>query len=580
MSSPQSSLESLRQLSAFLLAQAVLDLFPSATLVEGGVTDIGFYYDFLFKDPVDESILSPLEERMHALWYAKPSVKNLEMMRTNAVAFFQHHGQKVKADLVKAGPDPLVTVCQMGEFFDVCPVKVPESWQSFAFKLYGLGRTTLAIPIHGTASVVRLKGTAFPDDMSLKAFLKTMEQAKKRDHRRLGKEFDLFDTNDDTGAGFWVWYPHGATIREQLLDWWRIEHRRGGFLPVVTPRVVKASFLRNTGWYDIPGAREKTLPTFSLDGQEYVATPTTSPLHAAVFRTRFHSYRELPLRYAECGNLYEHGKSNALHGMLKARAYLSDDATIFCTPEQLKNELISSLHFIVRTVRIFGFQHRLTLSARRDRFKGTLGSWGESADRMVEALQEGGFAYDIEESREAMNGPRVDVRYKDALGREWTGPSVALDLNLPERFGLRYQGADDEMHVPLMVTRSMFGSVERFVAILVEHFGGEFPLWLAPEQVRILPLAPEQGDKASEVCKTLEVAGFRVSLDGRKESLSHRVRMAEKANVPYVVVLGKEEVEKGVLSVRRCKVDGNLVTMQEVAFLEILRRESGEKSLG
>ena len=576
----QSNREVVRRSASRLLACAVQDLFPNVKLIEGDQTDIGFYYDFIFERSIDASVLPLIEERMRALIHENLPVKTLEMMRENAVEFFRHRGQEAPAELLSVAQENIIQVLQIKDFYDLCSGShITKTGEVKAFKLYQLGSGVAVLPKSGEQKVVRIKGTAFESASALKQFLKTMDQAQQRDHRRLGKELDLFETSDLLGAGFWLWHPKGAIIRELLLDWWRVEHRKARFLPVATPRVVKPSLLEQAGWYDSPGAVEGLFPEFAIEGSDYMVTPTTTPLHMLVFRARLHSYRELPVRYAECGNLYYCGKRGQLKGMFKARAYLADDAHIFCTPDQLLEELISSLQFIDRIVRIFDFQHRLYYGVRRGKYARAIAGWDESAQVMVEALRTCGFDYEVDDHVDMCCGPYVKMRLIDALGREWDGPSVGLDFCQPERFGLRYQGPDDEMHMPLMITRSTFGSLERFVAILVEHFAGYFPLWLSPEQVRILPVAEENFDYANAIGKRLDEQGFRIYVDHRRETLKAKVRAAECAKVPYAVVVGDQEEKKDVIAVRRCKHKKMIHGMRVEDFLQRLYRETENKVL-
>ena len=546
----QLSLQKLRSSAAELMACAVLELFPETLLVKGEAYDLGFYYDFVFQHDINEQMLVIIEDHMRAIIKEKRAVDMAEMMRENAIQFFRDKGQNVKAEVLEAVHENIVEIFRMGEFMDICSSPyISHSKQITAFRLQKIAQTNVILPAR-ELRVTRIKGTVFHDKAALKKFLKSLELAKKRDHRILGRELSLFGTQDCAGAGFWFWYPNGVVIRDVLMDWWKQEHRGQRYKFLITPIVEKYSLVKEAGYFDAPEKGRNIFPPFALEDDRYVLSPSRSHLHALVFRSKLHSYRELPLRYAECGNLYTNARSAQLRGMLKSRAYCSDDAHVFCTLEQVRDEVISSLQFIDKTVKIFGFEYKLYLAVRSRKSAGPQSRRVMFEKMLVDALAKLGFEYEVDETGTAFGGAVVYVKLKDVLGREWSGPHVGIDFDIPERFGLRYQGADGEMHTPVMIARSMFGSFERFIAILVEQYGGLFPLWLAPEQVRIIPVTEGNEVYAGKLRQEFESQSLRVSIDYRQEKLGAKIRTAQCDKIPYTIVVGDEEESKRLLTVR------------------------------
>lgn len=564
------TLKTLRHSAAELLAVAVCSLFPKAQLVNGDATALGFYYDFFFPEPISAEQFPFIEERMRDFMRQALHFKVTEMMRKNAMELFKYHHQDLKVALLKANVETLVHVCQIGQFYDLAyPPFVETTKQIGVVKLLDISSLTVSLPGRPNLSLTRIQGTAFPDTASLKQFLKMSEVAKECDHRLLGKEMHLFATFDETCPGCWSWFPKGTLIREILLDWWREEHRRQKYQLVSTPNLVKTHVLDKT---------HQPLLSFEPAGPSYAVCPTKALLHALIFKSKLHSYRELPIRYCEYGQLYDQVKEGHLWGMLRARAFTADSAYAFCTSAQVSDELISSLQFIDKIFKIFGFEAHWHLISKSQNSKGFLKKWDESQDSLVKALKMCGFAYTLDNEGEAPYGPTIEVRFTDALGRKWKGPYVYIDLYHPERFGLHYQGQDDRMHAPVMVGRSMFGSIERLTAILIEHYTGKLPLWLAPEQVRIIPAADKNAEYAAQVYSEVEQAGFRASVDYRKENLGAKVHAAESEKVPYMIVVGDKEEKNKVISLRRYLQEGMQDGMALEKFLEQLSSEVKTKA--
>lgn len=575
-----SPLLKIRQSAAELLALAVSELFPGVSLVEGEASAIGFHYDFILRQPLDEMAMPIIEERMRALIKADIPFKTTEMMRKNAIAFFRHHKQDIKADLLTFNDDDLVQIVKIGDFHDLSDERrlyVPTSAKVGAFKLQSIAPATMTFPDGEELSVIRIQGTAFPEPQSLKKFLKRIEASKKRDHRTLGKEMGLFATYDDAAVGGWFWQPKGMFLRDTLLELWKNSTAAQGFQFVKTPRFIKSSFLKKMGFFDDGAQQQEAMDPIAIEGAAYIASPSLSLQHAMLFREKKHLFKEMPVRYAECAEFYNGEKAGRLWGMLLSRAYCANAEHIFCSKQQVYDEIISSLQFIHKTLMIFGFEHHWYLVPRGKRYCGTLENWEKNSGLLVKALNVSGIHYTVDEQNAAFDGPRLEARLVDALGREWKGPTLGIDLNHPERLGLRYQGADNEEHQPVMVVRSLFGPLERFVAILVEHYAGIFPLWLAPEQVRVVPVGEKNFDSATQVHATLLSNGFRTEIDYSLDPLGTKIHAAEMEKVPHIIIVGEKEEKSGLLTVRSSGHKGmNTGTSSGISlesFLEALNRE-------
>lgn len=549
----------LRQSAASLFAYALLEVFPQAQLMESEISQIGFYYTFFLEQPLEEGVITLLEEKMRALVKLSLPVEAKDMMRENAVEMFRHYKQAYKAELAANFSFNIVPILKIGSsFFDLAPPPYVSTTSDLAaFKLQSLEK------VKEKEHIFCITGTVFSDTRSLKSFLKNFEAAKRKDHRNLGRELNLFTHVDELGKDGWFWLPKGAFIRDSLLDWWRSAHKQQGFSTISTPRLVKARALPRS-------SNREGLPLKVNDDIQLVNS--LEPLHAMLFRAQQHSYRDLPVRYMECGELHTNPPQTT--GLFQSCSSTVERAQIFCSEKQVLGEFISSLQFIEKTVNILGFEYQWNLALRGSKFAGTIEKWDKVLGWMVTALQQSKCDYIIDSSEGAFNGPRMVVRMKDALGREWDGPFIEVNLNHSERFGLRYQDADGEMHIPYMITRSMFGSLERCIAILVECTGGVFPLWLAPEQVRLLPISAAHHTYADSVCKMLVSAGVRCRVDYRQEPLGAKVHAVEREKVPYTVVIGAAEEKDGVVNVRSCSLQGQTKRMKLTSFLQLVQEEA------
>lgn len=553
--------------AAELLAYTVRDMFPTVLLHGAEVTDLGFYYDFFFDQPINEEIFPFIEERMRFLIKRAIPISTLEMMRENAIAFFRHLTQPYLAESLKTIPDLLVQICQIEEFYDLCSLPGVKNTQQIGFiKLIKLEE------IPNQRNGVRIHGVVFSDKAQLKAFFKRAEVAKKRDHCQLGQEMALFSFQKESCPGSITWLPKGMILKELLLSWWKQEHCKQHFQFLSTPKLIHSSFFNQF----VPSALKKVFPSVKIDDQEYLLNPHHDWFHALVFNSTPHTYRDLPIRYAESIDCYSNEKKGTLHGLLRSRTFSADTAQIFCSPSQLRDELISSLHFIHQSVNMLGFRHRWFLCLRGQKFAGTLNQWNETVDLMTEALSECGLEYQLDKESHPFYGPCVEIRFVDAIGVEWKGPYLGVNFYLPNCFALQYQSQDDRIRAPIMITRSMFGSLERVIAILIEHTAGLLPFWLAPEQLRVIPVSEKNMAYAWKVLNVIENSKLRASIDHLQENLSAKIHAAKREKIPYLIVLGDKEENKNDITVRSCDQDTIKSGVKLESFLDELKQDQSQ----
>lgn len=561
------TLKILRHSATELLALAVSSLFPKVQLVSGEATALGFYYDFLFPEAIDADQLSVIEDRMRDLIRQDLEIRVTEMMRKNAIELFKHHHQVLKVALLKANVETLVHLCQIGHFYDLgYPPFLATTKHIGAIKLLEINPIRVSLPGHPNLVLTRIQGTAFPDNASLKQFIKKAEEAKQRDHRLLGKEMQLFTTFDETCPGCWSWYPKGMVIRQLLLDWWQLEHRLQKYQLISSPNLIQPNLTAISSLH------------MEIEGHSYAFCSAKAPLHALFFKSKLHFYRDLPIRYCELSEFYDASKQSHLWGLLRARCFTADSVYTFCSKEQVLEEITSSLQFIEKIFKMLNFETRWHLISRKERAIGSLIKWDESLDSLVKALKTGAFNYIPDNEGKALYGPKVEMYFTDALGREWKGPYISMDVYHPEKLGLHYQGSDDRMHVPIMIGRSMFGSIERLIAILIEHYAGALPLWLAPEQVRIIPVTDKNQEYGARICKELQQRDFRVFVDSRKENLGTKIHAAEKEKVPCTLVVGEKEEKNKTVALRKFLNKDAQEEMTLEQFLEQLSSEGCEKN--
>ncbi len=560
-----------RHSSAHILAQAVKDVFPSANLTIGPPIDEGFYYDFSFERPFTPDDLEKIEARAHKIIRENHPVRRLEMSKEDAIKLFRDTGETFKVEIVQQIEDAAVSLYQQGAFVDLCRgPHVNSTGQVRAFKvLHSAGaywRGDERKPM-----LQRIYGTSFPTPQGLEAHLHKLEEMKRRDHRKLGKELDLFSIQDETGPGLILWHPRGARVRLVMEDFWRAAHVRHGYELVYSPHVARHELWQTSGHADY--YKDNMFAPIAVDSGEYQLKPMNCPFHIMVYKSHLRSYRDLPVRYGELGTVYRYERSGVLHGLMRVRGFTQDDAHIFCRPDQIESEVRTVLEFTMFVLRHFGFtEFDLYLSTRPEHAVGAPDEWDRATQALEAALTGGGFSYRVDAGEGVFYGPKIDLKIRDALGRAWQCSTVQIDFNNPERFALSYIGDDGAAHRPIMIHRALLGSLERFFGILVEHYAGAFPAWLAPVQAVVLPITDKQADYAASVRDQLADAGLRVELDLRNEKIGFKIREAEKAKVPYMLVVGEREREAGGVSVRK-RNGANVGTMPVTEARDLIRHD-------
>ena len=570
------ALEILRHSAAHVMAQAVKSIFPEALVAIGPAIESGFYYDFDVAKPFTQDDLEKIEKKMREIVSQKLPFERSEVPREEAMGFFAKLGEKYKVELLEQFTDPSVSYYKQGDFTDLCRgPHVPNTGYIKAFKLTSVAGAYWRGDEHNPM-LQRIYGTAYFDVDSLKKYLHFLEEAARRDHRRLGKELDLFSFSDEVGAGMVIYHPKGALVRHILESFEKREHLRRGYHIVVGPTLLKTDLWKRSGHFD--NYRENMY--FSeIDEQSYGIKPMNCLAHMLIYKSKIRSYRDLPLRYFELGTVHRHEKSGVLHGLLRVRQFTQDDAHILCTPEQLNDEIKSIIDFVIEVMGIFGFSYEMEISTRPEKSIGTDEDWERATGALMKALEEKGMPYHICEGDGAFYGPKIDVKLKDALDRRWQCATIQCDFTLPERFDLTYIGADGGKHRPVMVHRVILGAIERFLGVLIEHFAGAFPTWLAPVQAIIVTVTDAQLDFARQVCHELQNRGVRAEVDMRSEKLGYKIRDAQLQKIPYMLVIGDKEVTAGAIAPR--KRDGTqLELMNPQEFADLVEKECLESSKG
>jgi len=546
-------IEKMRHSAAHVMAAAVCRLYDGVKLDIGPATSDGFYYDFDLPHRLSPEDFSAIEAEMATIVAEKLPFEQLEMSREEAETWLREQDQSYKLERLAAIPEgEAITFYKCGDFMDLCRgPHVETTGDVRAYKLTSVAGSYF----HGIETnpmLQRVYGIAAESPKAIRAIIKQIEEAAKRDHRKLGKELDLFSTSEDVGPGLTHWHAKGARIRSAIEDFWRREHYRGGYELVYTPHVGRSVLWERSGHLEFYG--ENMYAPMEIDGNDYYVKPMNCPFHIHIYKTQKRSYRELPMRMAELGTVYRYEKSGVLHGLLRVRGFTQDDAHIFCTAEQMKDEVAYTVRFALRILGAFGFTDiSAYLATRPAKAVGEEARWTAATESLEEALKAEGIAYETDEGGGAFYGPKIDLKIKDAIGREWQLSTIQFDFNLPERFDLTYVGDDGAEHQPYMVHRALLGSLERFFGILVEHYGGAFPLWLAPEQVRVIPLTEKELDYAKSVLDRLRAEDFRVSMDEKSERMGAKIRRAQNEKIPYMVIVGPKEMEAGEVAVRHRK---------------------------
>ncbi len=563
------ALEIVRHSCAHLMAQAVKELYGDEVQVTiGPAIKDGFYYDFYSatKKFVPEDF-PVIEKKMQELANAKLAISREVMSRQDAIELFRGMGEAYKVELIESLDQETVSLYRQGDFVDLCRgPHVPNTGIFKAFKLTSLAGAYWRGD-EKNAMLQRIYATSFLDKKELKAHLERLEEARKRDHRKLGRELDLFSFSEEAGGGLVLWHPKGAMLRTVIEDFERKEHLRRGYEIVVGPQILKTDLWKMSGHYE--NYRENMYFT-EVDGQSYGVKPMNCLAHMLIYKSKPRSYRNLPVRFFELGTVHRHEKSGVLHGLLRVRGFTQDDAHIICRPDQIDSEVKAIMAFVQDVAGIFGFEYTMELSTRPEKSIGSDEDWERATSALRSALEGSGQEYEINEGDGAFYGPKIDVKLKDALDREWQCATIQCDFTLPERFDLTYVGADGEKHRPVMLHRVILGSIERFIGVLIEHYAGAFPLWLSPVQAVVLNVTDNQADYAQQVFEQLRAAGVRVELDLRNEKLGFKIREAQVAKTPYMLVIGDNEMAQGTVAPRfRDGTNLNAMSVDEfVAFIK------------
>ena len=544
----EKGLAALRHTASHVMAQAVKRLYPNTKLAIGPSIADGFYYDMEFETPLTSDDFGKIEAEMKKIVKEDLKIERFTKSREDAIAFMKEKGEPYKVELIEDLPEGAeISFYSQGEFVDLCagPHLMSTKGVGKAFKIMSLAGAYWRGDEHNKM-LTRLYATAFGKKEELEAYITMMEEAKKRDHRKLGKELGLFMMHE-AGPGFPFFLPKGMVLKNTLLDYWRQIHKKAGYVEVSTPIILNRKLWETSGHWD---HYKNNMYTTVIDDEDYAIKPMNCPGGVLVYASEPRSYRDLPLRVGELGLVHRHEKSGQLHGLMRVRCFTQDDAHIFMTPDQIKDEIKGVVALINEVYSLFGFEYHVELSTRPEDSMGSDEDWEMATEGLRSALDEIGLPYVVNEGDGAFYGPKIDFHLVDCIGRTWQCGTIQLDFQLPQRFELEYIGADGEKHRPIMIHRVVFGSIERFIGILIEHFAGAFPTWLAPVQVKVLPISEKYMDYAESVQKKLDEAGIRVELDTRSEKIGYKIREAQQAKIPYMLVVGQKEEEDGTVSVR------------------------------
>lgn len=589
----KNKIETIRHSTAHLLAAAVLKLFPRAKFGIGPVIENGFYYDFDLPRSLTPEDLPKIEKEMKKLIKENLPFEKKEITIEEAIKLFKKLKQPYKIelleDLKKYGTteekkrkkasakhkNDKITIYKVGDFIDLCRGPHVHSTKEITpFKLtkiagaYWRGKET-------NKMLQRIYGISFFTQQELENYLEKIKEAEKRDHRILGKELDLFSFDEEVGAGLVLWHPKGALIRKIIEQFWIEEHFKNGYQLVKTPHIGNIQLWKTSGHWNF--YRENIYSPIDIEGEKYLLKPMNCPFHIKIYKSKIRSYRDLPLRWAELGTVYRYEKSGVLHGLTRVRGFTQDDAHIFCTPEQLEKELIKIIEFVIYMLKTFGFNDfNAYLSTRPEKYVGTLNAWEKATNALKKSLEKVKLKYKIDSGAGVFYGPKIDIKIKDSLGRAWQCSTIQVDFNLPERFKMKYTDSKGKEKRPIMIHRALLGSIERFFGVLLEHYGGAFPLWLSPTQVYITPVGKAYQKTAEKIAKELEKNDIRVWLDELNETIGYKIRKAEKEKIPYMLVIGEKEAKSNYLNVRQ-RGEKKIIKMSRKKFIEKIKKEIAEK---
>lgn len=561
-----------RHTTSHILAQAVKRLYPDTKLAIGPAIEDGFYYDFEFKEPISSEDFAAIEKEMKKIVKERLPLERFTLSRDEAIAFMKERNEDYKVELIEDLPeDAVISFYRQGEFVDLCAGPHLDNTKYVkAIKLTSLAGAYWR-GSEKNRMLTRIYGTSFPDKEQLKEYLDRIEEAKKRDHRKLGKELGIFTLMEE-GPGFPFFLPKGMVLKNILIDYWRKLHEREGYQEISTPIILNRKLWETSGHWD---HYRDNMYTTVIDGEDYAVKPMNCPGGMLVYKSQPRSYRDLPLRIGELGLVHRHEKSGQLHGLMRVRCFTQDDAHIFMTREQITDEIKGVMRLIDEVYSRFGLSYHMELSTRPEDSMGSDEDWEIATEALRKALDEVGKGYVVNEGDGAFYGPKIDFHLTDSLGRTWQCGTIQLDFQLPQRFEAEYMGADGEKHRPIMIHRVVYGALERFIGILIEHYAGKFPVWLAPVQVKILPISEKFFGFGEELLKKLKDAGIRCEMDQRDEKIGYKIRSAQMEKVPYMLIVGQKEEETGTVSVRS-RDDGDLGSQELDAFIQKVVEEGRE----
>ena len=561
--------------TAHIMAAAVKRLFPDAKVTIGPPIENGFYYDFDYHRPFTPEDLEKIEEEMRKIIKEDHPFERVEVPKEEALKIFSEMGESYKVELIKEIPDSVVSLYKTDGFIDLCRgPHILSTGRIGAVKLLSVAGAYWRGD-EKNKMLQRIYGISFPSEDQLKDYLEFLEEARKRDHRRLGKELKLFLIDEDIGPGLVIWLPKGAVVRKIIEDYWKKKHEDAGYQLIYTPHVGKGKLWEISGHLDF--YRENMFPEMKIEDISYFVKPMNCPFHIYVYMSELRSYRDLPFRLAELGTVYRYEKSGVLHGLLRVRGFTQDDAHIFCTPEQVEDEIKETVNFAISMLKDFGFSDfNIYISTRPQKAIGSEEMWELATKSLIKAAEDIGLEYKIEEGEGAFYGPKIDITINDAIGREWQCSTIQFDFNLPERFNLTYRDKDGKDKRPYMIHRALLGSLERFFGVLIEHYAGSFPVWIAPVQVRVMSITDAQKDYVVKIVNDLKSLGIRAEADIRNEKIGYKIREAEKEKIPYMLVVGNREMEEETVNVRK-KGKGQLGTMKVEEFVKLILNEVENK---
>ncbi|MCL2458452.1 MAG: threonine--tRNA ligase [Desulfobulbus sp.] len=565
----EEGVEILRHSTAHIMALAVKELFGDQVKVAIGPSiEDGFYYDFDREKPFSLEDFEAIERKMTELAEARLPFVRQEMPRAEAIGYFEQLDEPYKVELLREMDSDTVSLYSHGRFVDLCRgPHIPDSSWIKVFKLLRVAGSYWRGD-EKRQMLTRIYGTAFADKKELQQYLTRLEEAKKRDHRRLGKQLGLFTIQDQIGPGLILWQPRGALLRRLIEDYWKDQHYRNGYQLLYTPHIARQDLWKTSGHLDFYS--ENMYAAMEIDDVMYQLKPMNCPFHIGVYKADPHSYREFPIRWCELGTVYRYERTGALHGLMRVRGFTQDDAHIFCRLDQLEEEIFNIIDLNLHILKTFGFdQYDVYLSTRPEKHVGSDTHWQLATQALKQALEKKGLAFQVDPGEGVFYGPKIDIKIKDQLGRSWQCSTIQVDFNLPERFEMVYTGDDGQEHQPIMIHRALMGSLERFIGVLIEHYAGAFPLWLAPEQARIMNITDDQAAYCGQVHARLRNLGIRIEKDSRNEKLNYKIREAQLMKVPYMLIVGEREKEEGTVTVR-LRDGQNLPAMTPDAFADLV----------